>query len=123
MNALILLFILAVISGTIVMQIYLSMKENKWPGLILPLFTLALSLIVFFRALVFTAVPNTSAQVSGPSLETTTDYVRAAFLFLYCNVPTTLLLTIYAACGGKRRRLREINRLSAYDYDYDYDYK
>ena len=116
MGMALLVFLAAVIAGTFVAQVYLSSLESKWPGLILPLFTLTLSLIVFFRALIFTAGANTEQALPGPSMETATDFVRAAFLFLYCNIPTTILLAIYAACGGKRRRLAETRRISDY-YD------
>ena len=117
MGFLLLFLALTVIVGTIVAQVYLSLKESKWPGLILPLFTLCLSLAVFFRTLIFTGAANTGQTMPGPSMETATDYVRAAFLFLYCNIPTTLLLAVYAACGGRRKRLGEANRITGYDYD------
>ena len=117
MGPLLLLLAPVVIAGTIVAQLYLSSRVGKWPGLILPCFTLLLSLVVFFRALVFTAA-STEPALAGPALETTTDFVRAAFLFLYCNVPTTLLLVIYAACGGQRRRRREeYERIGTYDFN------
>lgn len=125
MGHILLLLLLVVISGTIAMQIYLSLKENRLLGMILPLFTLSLSILVFLSALIFNTATITSTMVTGahdvqqtssPTMSTTTDYVRAAFLLLYCNIPTMLLLAIYAACGGRRNKLRETRKLNAHDY-------
>lgn len=126
MGLLILFLLIAVIAGTIIAQIYLSLKENRLMGMILPFFTFGLSMLVFFSVLVFSYDISTvvvtdngvtiEQPVSTPAFSTTTDFVRAAFLFLYCNIPTLLLLAIYAACGGKRNRLRERKKLEAQDY-------
>ena len=41
-----LVFLLALLAGMVFLQIYLSKREGKWPGLILPIITLLISLLV-----------------------------------------------------------------------------
>lgn len=43
-------------AGLIVLQVYLSKKESKWPGLILPILSLVMALVAAFGMYLFSAV-------------------------------------------------------------------
>jgi len=119
-----LLFVLAVIIGTIILQIHLSKKENKWLGLILPALSLLLSLSVLLGFLLFTPVTGSiSTMVDGEIVTETFHYradlstviIRATMLFLLMNIPTAVNLIIYAACRSKQRAKRALDKMSVQD--------
>jgi len=95
-----LIFILIVFAGFIALQIFLSKKENKWVGLILPIITFCFSLIIVLSV----ALDNYYGL----------PVVLIAFVFF---IPTAVLLTIYAACRGKRKRQRALEKMSVQDLE------
>ena len=51
---------LALIAGIVILQIYLSKRESKWPGLILPMITFGLTVIRFAGILIFGIISTTT---------------------------------------------------------------
>jgi ABC-type nickel/cobalt efflux system permease component RcnA len=118
--------LLIVCAGLIILQIFLSKKEGKWPGLILPIISFGISLTVLAGILLFSAHTGTSTlMVNGEVVERTTSLISdmativgmAAYTFLLYNIPTVVLLAIYAACRGKRDKRRALDRMSAQDLE------
>ncbi|MCW3491000.1 hypothetical protein [Dethiobacter alkaliphilus] len=99
-----LLIYFLVLAGVIVLQIFVSKTESKWPGLILPAITLLFSLIG-----VLSIMPT-----PGHSIISIVFQILAAFL-LY-NIPTAILVGIYFASRGKRKN-REIEKMSIEDLE------
>ncbi|MFA9380181.1 MAG: hypothetical protein ACERKO_03875 [Acetanaerobacterium sp.] len=93
---------LVLLAGVIVLQVFLSKKENRWLGLILPIITFAFSLIV---ALGNTAYVNDIGQ--------TLMVVLVAFLLF--NIPTAILVVIYLACRPKPQKNKELDRMNIQD--------
>lgn len=97
------LVFLLFIAGVIVLQVFLSKKENKWPGLVLPI-------IAFLFGLLY------PLNMIAPS-----EGVNAGFIFqmilvwLLGNIPTIVLLTIYFACRGKQRRNKQLDKMNIQD--------
>lgn len=93
------LIYLSIIAGIILLQIFLSKKEGKWPGLILPL--------IFF--LCSYVIPLNVAE--GPSGE-------AFALFFFAlglgNIPTAVLLAIYFGCRWKGRK-KQMDKMKIQD--------
>jgi len=86
--------------GVVLLQIFLSRREGKWPGLLLPLLMFLYSLLLAFN------VQATGDGLPwGPLL---------ASLFLG-NIPTAILLAIYAACREKRRRNSDMDKMNIQD--------
>lgn len=83
-----LLVLLALLAGGVVLQIFLSRRESKWPGLVLPGITFAYSLVMVLGVASFDGRfpwgPLLAAAVLG-------------------NIPTLVLLAIYSACRERRR--------------------
>ncbi len=93
----IILMVLAVL-----LQMYLSRKPTRWPGLVLPI-------IAFLFSLLY---PLNMADFGG---DRGTLIARMLLVWLIGNVPTLILLAIYFAARGKLRRARELNKMDAQD--------
>ena len=98
-NVLVVLLVLLV--GGILLQIFLSKRESKWPGLILPGMCFLFSLL---------------AVLSVAALGSVGEIVMAILtvLVLY-NIPTVVLLAIYFACREKFRKRREVDKMNIAD--------
>jgi ABC-type nickel/cobalt efflux system permease component RcnA len=117
-------FLLGVCAGIIVLQIYLSKKENKWAGLILPSVSLGITLMALLGVLMFSVATETMTHVEdGEIIEQTTTVVSstpeiiaaAVYLFLLFSIPTAILLAIYIIYRGKRSRQRALDKMSVQD--------
>ena len=98
-----LIVILAVCVGGILLQIFLSRRESRWPGLLLPLLTFLYSLLAVFSVVI-------TDSMGGWEIFTT---IAAAFIT--ANIPTIVLLAIYFACREKRKRRRELEKMKLQD--------
>lgn len=92
-----LVFVLVVLVGGIFLQIFLSKRESRWPGLVLPLLTFLWSLL-------------------GPLNVMDTGSVSRNMLLVLVtllagNIPTLLLLAIYWAVREKRRVKDQIDKM------------
>jgi len=96
---------LLVLAAVILLQIYLSRKPQKY-GLILPACFFALSLVAMVAFVVF-------AVAGGSLLELLLGALVTNFLPL--NIPTALLLAIYAVCRKKAVKRSEAERMSVQD--------
>lgn len=128
-----LILLLLIFVGIILLQIFLSKKENKWLGLILPLITLMFSLLMVFGISVFTFSKAVSVQEIGengqviskvieggqkePVMSTGSLIGMTVVIFSLYNIPTVVLLAIYAACREKRKRNLAIEKMSVQDLE------
>jgi len=122
----VLVFLLLFIGGTIALQIFLSKKENKWAGLVMPFLSFAISIVALLGVLGFSVSTGTLTQIeNGVVIEQTTTQLASAssiigsaiYLFILCNIPTGLLLAIYAACRDRRSKLRALGKMSIQDLE------
>lgn len=96
--SLVLLVLLAV--GGILLQIFLSRRESKWPGLVLPGITFLYSLVMVLSVAVYDGrIPWGTILSVG----------------VLGNLPTLVLLAIYWACREKLRKKSEIDRMNIDD--------
>ena len=119
-----LLFFLAVCAVVIGLQIFLSKNGNKWAGLILPGVSFLISLsallgIMFFTPVIAQEVIMQNGVVVGArgfQLTPPSSVVASGiYAFLLYNIPTGVLLAIYAACRGKQNKRRALEKMSAQD--------
>jgi hypothetical protein len=96
-----LIILLAPIAGTVFLQIFLSKRDNKWFGLILPILSLCLSLLVIFGMTIFDPAVNM--------------IITAGVSLLLCNIPTAILLVIYFACRETLKKRRELEKMNVQD--------
>ena len=100
-----LVFLLVIFAGIIVLQVFLSKKESKWLGLILPIISFGISLFATL-GLLFFSIGDISAIIAS-----------AILTFLFCNIPTGILLAIYGGCRSKRNKQRALEKMSAQDLE------
>ena len=76
----------AFLIGIVLLQIFLSRTERKWPGLILPVISFLFGFLYLY---------NMSAG---------TLIWQVFFVWLLGNIPTITFLAIYFACRPKRKQ-------------------
>lgn len=87
--------------GAVLLQIFLSRRESRWPGLVLPGICVLFSLIAVL-----------SVAALGGVME---SIVTILMVLLLGNIPTLVLLAIYAACRSGRRRRSEADAMRIRD--------
>jgi len=127
MFAMLFLLLLGVFIGIFVfLQMLLSKMESKWPGLILPGVTLMFSLFAALGILLFSAytATTTTTIVDGVIVENTMQMANTAsviasavFAFVLMNIPTAILLVIYASCRSKLSKKYSLEKMSALDLE------
>lgn len=102
-NILLLLFLLALFVGSVFLQIFLSKKENKWMGWMLPILSFLLSLVVPLSL--------------KPPLDGANGWfvVQILLTLLLVNIPTIVYLVIYFACREKVRRKKQLDKMNIQD--------
>ena len=100
-----LLLMIGIIVGGIGLQIFLSRRQNKYLGLILPFITFLLSII--------TVLGNTAFSSSI----STEGIVTVCILFILNNIPTAILLGIYYACRENLKRKKELEKMNILDLE------
>lgn len=96
-----LLLLLLVLAGGVLLQIFLSRRESRWPGLVLPL-------LAFLNALLLPLNVMDTGSVSQ-------NVLLVAVTLLAGNIPTLVLLAIYWAAREKRRVKDQIEKMGKQD--------
>ena len=96
-----LIVLLVLVVGGILLQIFLSKRESKWPGLVLPVISFLWSLLYLFNLM------DTGSLVR--------NILMAILTILLTNIPTLVLLAIYWAVREKRRKRSEIEKMNIDD--------
>lgn len=94
---------LALLAGIVLLQIYLSRRESKWPGLVFPIVSF-LSSLSYPLAM---AVPSEGATAGF--------IVQMVMVWLLVNIPTVVFLAIYFACHEKPRRNKQLDKMNIQD--------
>ena len=98
--AITLVFVLALLVGGVFLQIFLSKRESRWPGLILPLLSFLYSLLMACSAVAYNGGIPWGAILASLVLG---------------NIPTVILLAIYAACRERFRKRSELDKMNIKD--------
>ena len=105
MSRTIVAFILALLllAGIVLLQIFLSKRESKWPGLVLPI-------MAFLFGLLF------PLNMAVPSEGMSAGFVfQMLLVWLLGNIPTLILLAVYFACRGRQRRRKQLDKMNIQD--------
>lgn len=99
-------FIIYLLLGALVvyLQIYFSKMKSRWIGLILPGISLIISIIMVLN------IAEPSANIS-----TAQRIAMVLSAFITSNIPTIILLAIYAAVRQKLKRKSEIDKMNIKD--------
>ncbi|GKU24934.1 hypothetical protein [Clostridium folliculivorans] len=87
---------------TLILQVFLSKRKNKWLGLILPIISFMISLLVPLNTI-------TDGR--------TTTEVIAQFLvsLILANIPTIIFVLIYIICRDKYKKKKEMDKIDIRD--------
>lgn len=86
-----LIILIIIMVAIILLQIYLSKRENKWLGLILPIISFLFALLVVPLNMM---VPATGIDVS---------YISTLIVaFILYNIPTIVFVIIYVVCRKRK---------------------
>ena len=95
------LVVLLFLVGGILLQIFLSRRESRWPGLVLPLLAFLQSLLLVLNV----------ADTGSASQNVLTVLVT----LLVGNIPTLVLLAVYWAAREKIRVKSQMERMEKQD--------
>ena len=98
-----LLFIIAILAGIIWLQIFLSKKQSKWPGLVMPIISFLFGLLYPLNMVV-------------PSEGVTVGFIiEMIIVWALGNIPTFVLFAIYFGCRGKSRKNKQLDKMNIQD--------
>lgn len=92
---------LLLLVGGVLLQIFLSRRENRWPGLVLPLLTFLSSLLLPLNVM-------DTGSVSK-------NILAVVVTLLAGNIPTLVLLAIYWAAREKLRVRDQMEKMGKQD--------
>ena len=124
------------IGGSIGLQIFLSNKQNKWLGLIIPIICFMFSLLTVANIAVYRTITTTSETeiINGEAVthEATTHEVEGSetskaslgeilsmviSVFIISNISTLIFYAIYLGCREKRKNNLELDKMSIQDLE------
>lgn len=92
-----------VIAGIVCLQIFLSKRESKWQGLVLPILAFLFGLLYPLNMI----APDEGVTVSF--------IIQMLIVWIMGNIPTIILLAIYFGCRGKQRRNKQLDKMNIQD--------
>ena len=96
-----LIFLLVFVVGGVLLQIYLSKRESKWPGLVLPGICMLYPILLVLNVAAMGNIGSVAATV--------------IMSFVLGAVPAIILLVIYFACRSGRNRKTELDKMNISD--------
>ena len=109
--------LLLVSVGVIALEVYLSRRKSKLPGLVLPAITFSGELFILLN--VVTNVVMTSAAdnaVGGvDSYDVFVTVLNTVLTLLVISMPTIVLLVIYFLCRRGMNRKKQIEKMNIQD--------
>lgn len=96
---------LGILVGIAILQIFLSSRENKNLGLILPGINFIVSILVVLIYLLNATLLDVSI------------FIGIMIVFIAYNIPTVILVAIYYACRNKYNKKHDINKMNIQDLD------
>ena len=106
------LIIAAVFVGIIALEVWLSRRKSRWPGLVMPAVTFVVSLFLALGVALF--------SVGGAAVETEQDWTlgdtaQLGLVLLVGNIPTFVLLGAYYIGREKLRREKLLEKMNIQD--------
>ena len=117
------LIIAAVFVGIIALEVWLSRRKSRWPGLIMPAVMLVLSLLMVLGFAAFSRSGATSTVQVVDEEQTVeaepdwalSDAAQLGLILLIGNIPTFVLLGTYYIGREKLRREKLLQKMNIQD--------
>ena len=100
----VLLLLLVLLAGGVLLQIFLSRRRSRWPGLVLPGLTFLYSILMVLSVVAY-GVAGESGFPWGPVL----------YSLILGNLPTLVLLDIYWAARERYRTRDQVDKMKIDD--------
>ena len=100
----VLLLLLVLLAGGVLLQIFLSRRRSRWPGLVLPGLTFLYSILMVLSVAAY-GVAGESGFPWGPVL----------YSLILGNLPTLVLLAIYWAARERYRTRDQVDKMKIDD--------
>ena len=107
-----LIFLIAFVAAMIILQVYLSRRESKLPGLVLPAITFSGELFILLN--VMTSVAD-NAVGGVDSYDVFVTVLNAVLTLLVISMQTIVLLVIYFLCRRGMNRKKQIEKMNIQD--------
>ena len=108
-----LIFLIAFVAAMIILQVYLSRRESKLPGLVLPAITFSGELFILLNVVMTSAADNAVGGVDSYSVFVTV--LNTVLTLLVISMPTIVLLVIYFLCRRGMNRKKQIEKMNIQD--------
>ncbi len=123
---------LLLLAGSVWLQIFLSRKNNKWLGLIIPLVCFIFSIVIVLSLTMYTTsseITTVTETVNGVVISeesivleserpsTLSMLVSVIPIFLMLNIPTLIFLAIYFACREKLKTKNQLYKMNVQDLE------
>ena len=100
-----LIFLIAFVAAMIILQVYLSRRKSKLPGLVLPAIT--------FSGELTSAADNAVGGVD--SYDVFVTVLNTVLTLLVISMPTIVMLVIYFLCRRGMNRKKQIEKMNIQD--------
>ena len=110
-----LIFLIAFIAAMIILQVYLSRRESKLPGLVLPAITFSGELFILLNVVTNVVMTSVADNAVGgvDSYSVFVTVLNTALIVI--SMPTIVLLVIYFLCRRRMNRKKQIEKMNIQD--------
>ena len=130
--AFLLVFVIVILVGSVWLQIFLSKKENKWLGLIIPMICFLSSIVITGSIVSYsyiTTVKSVEKTMDGAIVsEHVTEGTSIRYgvgevlstaipVFVIFNISTAFNLVIYGVCRESRNKNSELKKMNIQDLE------
>ena len=112
-----LIFLIAFVAAMIILQVYLSRRESKLPGLVLPAITFLGELFILLNVVTNVVMTSVADNAVGgvDSYDVFVTVVNTVLTLLVISMPTIVLLVIYFLCRRRMNRKKQIEKMNIQD--------
>ncbi len=108
-SVILLVIVIGIFIGVCFFQAFLSKKENKWLGLILPIFKISITFLIIAIAFF-----NMGANLDNP-ISISGTHRTSILMGLVFNIPTIVYLIIYFVCRSKLKNKNLVDKMKIKD--------
>ena len=112
-----LIFLIAFVAAMIILQVYLSRRESKLPGLVLPAITFLGELFILLNVVTNVVMTSVADNAVGgvDSYSVFVTVLNTVLTLLVISMPTIVLLVIYFLCRRRMNRKKQIEKMNIQD--------
>ena len=109
--------LLLVSVGAIALEVYLSRRESKVPGLVLPAITFLGELFILLNVVTNVVMTSVADNAVGgvDSYDVFVTVLNTVLTLLVISMPTIVLLVIYFLCRRGMNRKKQIEKMNIQD--------